>query len=172
MLGYNRDKARDDIKSKADELKLLEEKYDFLQGLYTEVAKGKERFNNQIIGYKDSFGKMYSVVKRLNSTLPEMVFYEAVDVCEEILGNSHVAIYSIKADSTFARLYVCSRRCTGSAEKSLKITDYPELLECLKNNETFFNRKALKNYPAYATPIRREGVLVGMLPLWRQTTHR
>ena len=143
--------------------KLLEEKYDFLQGLYTEVAKGKERFNNQIIGYKDSFGKMYSVVKRLNSTLPEMVFYEAVDVCEEILGNSHVAIYSIKADSTFARLYVCSRRCTGSAEKSLKITDYPELLECLKNNETFFNRKALKNYPAYATPIRREGVLVGML---------
>ena len=106
---------------------------------------------------------MYSVVKRLNSTLPEMVFYEAVDVCEEILGNSHVAIYSIKADSTFARLYVCSRRCTGSAEKSLKITDYPELLECLKNNETFFNRKALKNYPAYATPIRREGVLVGML---------
>ena len=163
VLGYNRDKARDDIKSKADELKLLEEKYDFLQGLYTEVAKGKERFNNQIIGYKDSFGKMYSVVKRLNSTLPEMVFYEAVDVCEEILGNSHVAIYSIKADSTFARLYVCSRRCTGSAEKSLRITDYPELLECLKNNETFFNRKALKNYPAYATPIRREGVLVGML---------
>lgn len=27
------------------------------------MAKGKERFNNQIIGYKDSFGKMYSVVK-------------------------------------------------------------------------------------------------------------
>lgn len=74
VLGYNRDKARDDIKSKADELKLLEEKYDFLQGLYTEVAKGKERFNNQIIGYKDSFGKMYSVVKRLNSTLPEWYF--------------------------------------------------------------------------------------------------
>ena len=84
VLGYNRDKACDDIKSKADELKLLEEKYDFLQGLYTEVAKGKERFNNQIIGYKDSFGKMYSVVKRLNSTLPEMVFYEAVDVCERL----------------------------------------------------------------------------------------
>ena len=53
VLGYNRDKACDDIKSKADELKLLEEKYDFLQGLYTEVAKGKERFNNQIIGYKE-----------------------------------------------------------------------------------------------------------------------
>lgn len=35
VLGYNRDKARDDIKSKADELRLLEEKYDFLQGLYT-----------------------------------------------------------------------------------------------------------------------------------------
>ena len=163
VLGYNTDKACDDIKSKTDELKLLEEKYVFLHELYMEVAQGKERFNNQIIGYKDSFGKMYSVVKKLNTTLPEMVFYEAIDVCEEILGNSYVAIYSIHPNSSFARLYVCSKRCMQSAEKSLKITDYPKLLESLQNNDTFVNRQALKNYPAYATPIRRDGVLVGMI---------
>ncbi len=163
VLGYNTDKARDDIKSKNEELKLLEEKYAFLHGLYTEVAEGKERFNNQIIAYKDSFGKMYSVVKKLNTTLPEMVFYEAIDICEEVLGNSYVAIYSIKPNSTFARLYVCSKRCTQRAHKSLKITDYPELLSSLQNNETFVNTKALKDYPAYATPIQREGVLVGMI---------
>ena len=107
--------------------------------------------------------EFYNMLIAVLTALTIVVGMRIMDVCEEILGNSHVAIYSIKADSTFARLYVCSRRCTGSAEKSLKITDYPELLECLKNNETFFNRKALKNYPAYATPIRREGVLVGML---------
>lgn len=163
VLGYNTDKAQDEIKSKADELKLLEEKYTFLHGLYMEVAQGKERFNNQIIGYKDSFGKMYSVVKKLNTTLPDMVFYEAIDICEQVLGNSHIAIYSINSDSLFARLYVCSKRCIQTAHKSLKITDYPELLTSLQSNETFVNRRALKNYPAYATPIRREGVLVGMI---------
>lgn len=163
VLGYNTDKARDEIKGKTREQKLLEEKYEFLHELYMEVTKEKERFNNQIIGYKDSFGRMYSVIKRLNTTLPEMVFYEAVDVCEEILGNSYVAIYSIKENSPFARLYVCSRRCLDNAGKSLRITDYPELLSSLENNETFVNRNALKGYPAYATPIRRDGVLVGMI---------
>lgn len=163
VLGYNTDKAQDEIKSRVDEYKLLEEKYAFLHELYTEVAQGKERFNNQIIGYKDSFGKMYSVVKKLNTTLPEMVFYEAVDICEEVLGNSHVAIYSIRPGSPFARLYVCSKRCIDSAGRSLKITDYPKLLSSLKNNETFVNREAIEGYPAYATPINRAGVLVGMI---------
>lgn len=163
VLGYTTDKAQDEINSKTKELKLFEEKYAFLHGLYMEVSEGKERFNNQIIGYRDSFGKMYSVVKRLNTTLPEKVFYEAIDVMEEVLDNSHVAVYSISPDSIYSRLYVCSKSCTGKVKKSLKLTDYPELFKSLQNNDIFINKRAKKEYPAYAAPIRRDGMLVGMI---------
>ena len=163
VLGYTTDKAQDEIKSKTKELELFEEKYEFLHGLYMEVSEGKERFNNQIIGYRDSFGKMYSVAKKLNTTLPEKVFYEAVDIMEEILDNSYVAVYSVTPRSAYARLYVCSKRCVGRAEKSLKMTDYPEVYETLKNNVTFVNKEAKAGYPAYAAPICRNGELVGMI---------
>ena len=163
VLGYTTDKAQDEIKSKTKELELLEEKYEFLHGLYMEAAEGKERFNNQIIGYKDSFGKMYSVAKKLNTTLPEKVFFEAIDTMEEILGNSYAAVYSVTPGSAYARLYVCSKRCTGKTTRSLKITDYPEVYEALKNKVTFINRQAKEGYPAYASPICRDGELVGMI---------
>ena len=106
---------------------------------------------------------MYSVAKKLNTTLPEKVFFEAIDTMEEILGNSYAAVYSVTPGSAYARLYVCSKRCTGKATRSLKITDYPEVYEALKNKVTFINRQAKEGYPAYASPICRDGELVGMI---------
>lgn len=163
VLGYTTDKAQDEIKSKTGELELFEEKYEFLHGLYMEVSEGKERFNNQIIGYKDSFGKMYSVVKKLNTTLPDKVLYEAIDIMEEILDNSYIAVYSVTPKNAYARLYVCSKRCAGKADRSIKMTDYPEVYKALKSNVTFINKQAKEGYPAYAAPLCRDGKLVGMI---------
>lgn len=41
VLGYNRDKARDDIKSKADELKLLEENMISCRGFIRRLQREK-----------------------------------------------------------------------------------------------------------------------------------
>lgn len=165
ISGYTRDRHEDEVRYAGEEYQVLEDKYVFLNELYLKVLESKENFNSQIIGYKDSFGKMYSVVKKLDATLPEQVYYEAVNVLEEILGNSYVAIYSIDARSDFARLAVCSRNCNSELGKSLKITDYPVLLEALRANTTFVNREALPDYPAYATPVFRGEELVGMILL-------
>ena len=149
------------------EYEILEDKYVFLNDLYLNVLKSKEAFNSQIIGYKDSFGKIYSVVKKLDSKLPEEVFYEAVNVLEEILKNYFVAIYSVDKSKIFARQNVCSRNCLEILPKSMKLTDYPEMLEKLNEKDTFVNREALEGYPAYASPIFRGEELVGMIMLMR-----
>ena len=165
VSGYTTDKHEDEVQYSKEEYDILEDKYVFLNSLYANVLERKESFNNQIIGYKDSFGKMYSVVKKLDRTLPEQVNYEAVNVLEEVLSNQYVAIYSIDSKSDFARLSVCSRNCNSELGKSLKITDYPLLLKSLKENATFINRDALEGYPAYATPVFRGKELVGMILL-------
>lgn len=165
ITGYTKDKHEEAVTDAKEEYKILEDKYIFLNGLYRKVLEGKERFNNQIIGYKDSFGKMYSVVKKLNSMLPEQVFFEAVNVLEEMLGNTTVAIYSVNPKSRFARLYVCSRKCNDRLGKSIQITDYPQMMPILEERDTFINSEALENYPAYATGIFRNHELTGMILL-------
>ena len=167
ICGYTRDKHDDAIVYAKEEYEILEDKYVFLNDLYLNVLKSKEAFNSQIIGYKDSFGKIYSVVKKLDSKLPEEVFYEAVNVLEEILKNYFVAIYSVDKSKIFARQNVCSRNCLEILPKSMKLTDYPEMLEKLNEKGTFVNREALEGYPAYASPIFRGEELVGMIMLMR-----
>lgn len=165
ILGYTRDRHLDEVRYAKEEYEILEGKYVFLNGLYRNVLESKESYNSQIIGYKDSFGKLYSVVKKLGATMPEQVYFEAVNVLEEMLGNSYVAIYSMSNESSYARLAVCSKNCKRELGKSLKVTDYPALLEALKNDTIFINKDALPDYPAYATPVFRDEKLVGMILL-------
>lgn len=167
ISGYTRDKHDDETLYAREEYGILEDKYVFLSRLYREVLAGKTEFNHQIIGYRDSYGKLYSIVKKLDALLPEQVFYEAVSILEETLGNTYVAIYSIDCKSAFARLNICSKNCRGLLERSMRMTDYPDMLRALKANEVFENKKALADYPVYATPILRNEELVGMILLLR-----
>lgn len=172
ISGYTRDKHDDEVLYAKEEYDIMEDKYVFLSSLYLEVLAGKEEFNHQIIGYRDSYGKMYSIVKKLDSTLPEKVFYEAVSILEEMLENNYVAIYSIDERSDFARLNVCSKNCNQQVGKSMKMTDYPIIMEKLRANEVFENKQALEGYPAYATPIFRNENLVGMILLMKADTRQ
>lgn len=167
ICGYTRDKHNDAVAYAREEYGILEDKYIFLNDLYTNVLQSKEAFNSQIIGYRDSFGKIYSVVKKLDAKLPEEVFYEAVNVLEEILNNYYVAIYSVDKSVVFARQNVCSGNCLGMLPKSMKLTDYPKLIESFVDRETFVNKDELADYPAYAAPILRDDKLVGMIMLMK-----
>ena len=165
IAGYTRDKHDDDIIYAKEEHELLEKKYVFLSELYNRVLESKDSFNSQIIGYKDSFGKVYSVVKKLDTVLPDQVFYEAVNTLEELLENSSVAIYTVNQSSDFARLNVCSKPMNNVLNKSLKMSDYPKMMERLREKHGFVNIECLENYPAYAAPIHKDGKLLGMILL-------
>ncbi len=165
ISGYIRDKHNDMIQYEKEEFELLEQKYVFLTELYNRVLENKDRFNSQIISYKNSFGKLYAVVKQLNTTFPEEVFYKAVSVLEDMLENHSVAIYSMAGDSDFARLNVCSKGLSNELGKSVKLSDYPELYQNLKENKVFINTGYIKGCPQYATPIFKDGTLLGMIVL-------
>lgn len=172
ISGYTRDKHDDDIIYAKEEHELLEKKYVFLCELYNRVLESKDSFNSQIIGYKDSFGKVYSVVKKLDTVLPDQVFFEAVNILEELLENSSVAIYTVNKMSDFARLNVCSKPMNSALNKSLKMSDYPEMMVHLREHKGFVNTACLENYPAYAAPIHKDGELMGMILLMNSTNRQ
>lgn len=167
ISGYTRDKHDDEVVYIREEEEILEKKYIFLSELYNRILENKDSFNSQIIGYKDSFGKLYSIVKKLDSTLPDEVFYEAVSVLEEMMDNTSIAIYTINGQSDFARLNVCSKNISQELSKSMKLSDYAEVKEALQKNEIFVNTQCLEGYPSYVMPIYRKDELMGMILLMR-----
>lgn len=172
ICGYTKDKHDDDLIYEKEGQDILEKKYVFLSKLYNQVLESKEGFNRQIIGYRDSFGKIYSVVKKLDSMLPDKIFYEAVNVLEEILDNDSVAIYTLQQNQDFARLSICSNRENSQLSKSINLKNYPQMVDCIKENRTFINRKYLENYPAYATPITKDERLYGMILIMKTDIHQ
>lgn len=163
ISGYLTDKSKDELEFQKEEYEILEQKYHSLSEIYDEVRKGKEAFNRQIISYRDSYGKLYNIVKKLNELLPEKVFFEAIMVLEEMLETKSVAIYSIPKESQFARLVVCSSGCTQRVRKSVHLSEFSDLIKFVESGseDIYVNRDALDNYPAYAVPIMRNEMLVG-----------
>lgn len=172
ISGYTRDKHDDRVVYAKEEHELLEKKYIFLNELYNRVLESKDSFNSQIIGYKDSFGKVYSVVKKLDTVLPDQVFYEAVNVLEELLENYSVAIYSINQNSDFARLNVCSKPINNTLGKSMRMSDYPNMMVFLNDLQGYVNTECLEGYPAYAAPIHKDGELLGMILLMNSSNRQ
>lgn len=160
IAGYLTDKANDDVRFQKEEYDILVQKYNTLSSVYEEVKEGKEAFNRQILGYRDSYGKLYNAIKKLDSVLPEEVLYESVLVLEEMLGTNGVAIYTMQEGQYFARLAICSRSYTNKLKRSVNVLDYDYMMEPLSKQMMFVNTRALEDYPAYANPIFHNGKLL------------
>lgn len=162
IAGYTKDRYRDMVKNSQKSQEVLEDKYVYLNELYTRVLENKESYSNQIVNYRNSFGRIYAATKQLNSVHPSEIFYHAIAVLEDMLDTQEVAIYSLDG-GYFARLNACSRRLMSTLTKSLRLEDMPECVKCLEMGETWVNKERKENYPDYAYGIFRENVLVGII---------
>ena len=162
IAGYTKDKYTDELKSLQKSQKIIEDKYGYLNELYTKTLENKESFSNQIVNYKNSFGRIYAATKQLNSMRPSEIFYHAIVVLEDMLETQSVAIYSLDGGQ-FARLNACSRKLANSLTKSLRLSDIPDCRRALEAGETWVNREMLAGQPDYAAGIYRSDRLLGII---------
>lgn len=165
IAGYTRDKNQDNLRFMQGEQELLEKKYIFLNELYAKTLENKEEYNSQIISYKDSYGRIYSAVTKLDATIPDEVFFEAVNVMEDLLDNRYVAIYTIDSHSSYARLSVCSKTLNPVLPKSINQKDYPEILAACQKGQVWINTDGIADYPDYVMAIQENGAFVGVILL-------
>lgn len=65
ICGYVRQRSDDAQQFLKEENVLLQERRTFVTELYKEALESKNRYKKQIIGSKDSFGKIFDVVKTI-----------------------------------------------------------------------------------------------------------
>ena len=151
ITGFNRDKTESAIVHEEKQAKLIYDKYVFLYGVFDEIRKLKDEFREQLIGYRDSFGKIYTITRELDALQEQTVFFRALSIIEDLMQNYNIAIYSL--DREYARLEVNSYALNEKIAKSLKLSDFPEMLHNLNQGVIFQNASLLPNYPAYVAPV-------------------
>lgn len=157
ISGYSRNKKEDELHFLNKDYELLRDKYLYLNQMYQDTIANKREYKRQILGYKDSFGKIFNAVQRLDNQLPERIFSEALELFEEQLENRTLAIYSVDRWQKYARLLVSSNAMARRLNRSLALADYPEMMEAAAKGEVFKNTKLLADYPSYASAILKDG---------------
>ena len=170
ITGYTRDKTYNTIEYERTQKELIHEKYQFLFGVFEEIRNLKDLFREQLIGYRDSFGKIYNITRELGTLHEEEIYIKALSILEDVLENKNVAIYSLDPNRVFARLHVNSKDLNQRISKSIKISDYKEVKEKIDQGEMFQNTSLIPNYPAYVAPIMSNSypfnVPVALVVIW------
>ncbi len=160
ISGYTKNTRSDELKFLKKEYELLREKYVYLSRLYQAVLGNKLEYKRQILGYKDSFGRIFQAVQKLNNVLPERIFTEALEVFEDFLDNHSIAIYMPDQGQRYARLVVSSKQMIRGLSRSVELGRYPKMMEELRAKEVWHNTSFFEQYPDYAFGIFRKQDLV------------
>jgi len=166
VTGYIHDKKENEINFEINQTELIHEKYEFLYNLYDEISSIKDRLRDQLVGYRDSFGRFFRVANELNELDEDNIFLKALEVLEDLMKNNKIAIYSIESTGNYGRLEVKSTGLEQQVPRSLKLSDLSLALEVLKEGSVFQNSELLPNYPSYIAPISNQGKLIGLVIIW------
>lgn len=169
VTGYLWDKKENETNFANKQRALTQEKYAFLYNIYEDTRKTKNQLREQLIGYRDSYGRIYTITRELDSLNSNDVFLKAVNIIEDVMENETVAIYSLDSSTRFARLEVCSTTQVESTPKSINLADFPEAFNKIKSGEMFINTALLPTYPSLIAPIIKDQQPLGMIFIWKRT---
>ena len=160
VCGYVRMKNRENLEFISEENQLIREKFLFMRDLYQATLQDKKRYKKQILGSKDSFGKIFDITRKLDTVLPQELFIETIHVMEDMLENHAVAVYSLGKNSEFGRLEIASKVIRSEFPNSIRISKYQAAISELEDGNVWVNRELLPDYPAYMAGIRKNKELV------------
>ena len=110
VCGYVQSRNQESVRFVRDENGLLRNRLDFLRGLYQDVLDDRRQLRDQIIGRRDSFGKLYAVTRELDEVQPQKLYHTAIRIMQESLDSDSLAIFRVDNGGQFARLVAASPR--------------------------------------------------------------
>ncbi|MBR2847612.1 MAG: HD domain-containing protein [Clostridia bacterium] len=166
VTGYIRLTKDDKIKFGNEQIDLLEEKLEFTRELYQDTFNEKRDLKKQIIGSKDSFGKIFDVTRNLDTVELHRLYLKIMETYEETLENKTLSVYSIDDKSVFGRLEVASRDIMGEVSRSISLETYLPVLNKIKKDDIWKNIDFIPNLPMYATGVWRGEKLELLVFIW------
>lgn len=163
ICGYIRMKNKDNVQFIKEENNLLQEKFLFTREMYQETIEVKNLYKKQILGSKDSFGKIFDITRKLDVIQPQELYIETIRVLEDVLENKTFGLYTLNRENGYGRLETASAQVQGNYPNSIKLSEYSAAMEELENGNVWANREFLEKYPMYMAGVRKNGELVMLI---------
>lgn len=163
ICGYIRMKNKNNVQFIKEENDLLQEKFLFTREMYQETIEDKKLYKKQILGSKDSFGKIFDITRKLDVIQPQELYIETIRVLEDVLENKTFGLYTLNRENGYGRLETASAQVQGNYLNSIKLSEYSAAMEELENGNVWANREFLENYPMYMAGVRKNGELVMLI---------
>ena len=165
VCGYVQMRNRENLRFMRDENSLLRERLAFLRDLYHDVLDDRRMLRGQIIGRRDSFGKMYAMTRELDEVLPRKLYYATIRIMQDTLGGDSFGIYRIDNGGRFAHLVAASPQAESLFSKSVLLENYANIVTALDHGGLWVNRNLEQNLPMYAAGVRADGKLAVVIVL-------
>lgn len=165
VVGYAIERKTRQLQTKEQQIQSLEERHAFLNEVYTEVREVKDELQERILNSEDSFGKIYSITKELESLEPEHIFNATLNVVESIMKTGSVSIYSVNASFSYLRLVAQSGEAESEGAKSLKVSEHEYLKEMFENEKMFINKQLQEGVPFLAAPVKSNNEIVAVITI-------
>ena len=165
IFGSWRDAQRDRLEEMSQQKAELEAKKKQLQTMYDQTREDRERLLDQVMRYRDNYGRIYRITRELDAMQPEQVFLSACEMVEVAMQNKSAALYARKGRLPYIRLVTHSEGEKRMA-RSLDLRELPRLRESLDEGRLFVNTDLEPGYPAIAAPIGDEQDPLAAIFLW------
>ena len=166
VCGYVQLREVESVRFVKDENAQLRERLAFVRRLYQDTLEDKQTFRRQLLGRRDSFGKIYDVTRQLDVMQPQKLYHKTVQVMEDVLENHSLAVYHLDDNDHFARLMACCAAQEGTTRRSIELAAYMPVLRALEQDGLWVNRGLLPDLPMYACGVRQNGRLIVLIFLY------
>ena len=152
------------LKERMEQLRELEEEYTRIIDINKTNVEIKKTFEDRLINYGDSIGKIYNVVSELDVLEVDKIMTAALKVVSRIMGVRDVSIYYAGTDEYFHFVGATTRETGG--QKTILLSEYKEMEEVLSEGDVYINHSIGEELPRMAAPIFSGSRLIYIIMLW------
>jgi UDP-glucose 4-epimerase len=165
LFGFLHDRTAETMTAIQIEKEQRVEETEFIETMLKRVDADRNSLQEQVVRYRDSYGRIYAITQELDTLQPEQVFLSTLGILEDVMQNKSVALYSCSSSSSFARMVVHSRELIN-LPKSIDMDKMPQMRESINRGEMFANKQLIPGYPTFCTPIMQNDHPIAVITLW------
>ena len=165
VVGYMRDQIRTMRAESAELEEHLSRQIVDIRDINESNVRVREVMEQQLVGQKDSLGKIYSITRQLDQSMPDKVVFHAVEMLTKLMETKDVAFYSVVNDD-YARLFSASSEKARSLGNSIRYREMTEIYDELLEEKVYINKTMDERYPLMVRGIYEDGKLQMVIMLW------
>lgn len=165
MISYTILRYKISMKEQNEKMEDLQEEYELIYDVNKTNVEIKRVFEDRLLNYGDSIGKIYNIVSELDVLDPEKIAVASLGVVRKIMNVKDVCIYKAGRGEYFHFIAATTQEAR-SMNRAIQLTEYPEMQRVLEMRDIYVNHKVGSKLPRMAAPIYSENRLIYIIMLW------